>query len=244
MKAKKSFAQIFMAITLVFAMALTGCSAPSEGAPAGNEPDPERGVTGLYTHILTGEDMRDRLVGSWSQVTHLNTLVQYNTLVLTQANTIISADRYELAKDLYNGEMGIHIEARFYGNYTSEGNLVHLETPEFYTWVYYRNGNAMGTSHIYEPVEIETTASDGASFFGDYLDYHGYHRVEPMDVTVNLANSSFTFNLTVDDDAMELGVESESDGFNAGPIFVPYDDDEELISPQTETNDDSQESNA
>ena len=80
-------------------------------------------ATGLYTNYMSGTLLRDRLVGSWSAVTHLPTLSQYNTLVLTAQNTTIkSGDRYELSKDLYNGEMGIHLEARFYGEYTFDGN--------------------------------------------------------------------------------------------------------------------------
>ena len=61
-------------------------------------------ATGLYTNYMSGTLLRDRLVGSWSAVTHLPTLSQYNTLVLTAQNTTIkSGDRYELSKDLYNG---------------------------------------------------------------------------------------------------------------------------------------------
>lgn len=140
--------------------------------------------------------------------------------MLTQQNTTITGgDRYELSKDLYNGEMGIHIEARFYGNYTFEDNHVTLQIPEYYTWIYYRNGRIMGDSFVYQPVNLETSASDGCSFFGDYLDYHGYHRVEEMKVYVDPATGGFTFDIIANEDAQSLGNESEDDGFRAGPIF-------------------------
>lgn len=211
-------------LCLSMALGLTGCStgeAPrSSSAPDEIQHQAMDDVTGLYTHYQSGESMRDRLVGSWSAVTHLDTLKQYNTLVLTAKNTTItSGDRYELSKDLYNGEMGIHIEARFYGEYTFDGNTVTLKVPENYTWVYYRNGRVMGDSYIYQPVDLASTANDGCSFFGDYLDYHGYHRVEEMTVTVDPASGRFVFNIENNDDGAALGAESEDDGFNAGPIF-------------------------
>ena len=177
-------------------------------------------ATGLYTNYMSGTLLRDRLVGSWSAVTHLPTLAQYNTLVLTAQNTTIkSGDRYELSKDLYNGEMGIHIEVRFYGEYTFDGNAVTLKIPEYYTWIYYRNGAITGDFHVYEPVDVNATGNDGCSFFGDYLDYHGYHRVEEMTVMVDPDTGAFEFDIQVNDDAAAISGESEDDGFNAGPIF-------------------------
>lgn len=176
-------------------------------------------VTGLYTNVLTGEEMRDRLVASWSAVTHLDTLQQFNTLVLTAENSTLSGDQYELTKDLYNGEMGIHIEARFYGTYSFEGNQVLLNVPDYYTWIYYRNGSIMTDPVVYQPVDVAATGNDGCSFFGDYLDYHGYHRVEEMKVVVDPATGEFIFDIVENDDAADMGNESEDDGFNAGPIF-------------------------
>lgn len=130
-----------LALTLLLCicmvLGLTACAPEEAPAVGGTEGIPSQAledVTGLYTHYMSGDDMRDRLVGSWSAVTHLDTLAQYNTLVLTAQNTTItSGDRYELSKDLYNGEMGIHIEARFYGTYTFDGNSVTLAVPEYYT---------------------------------------------------------------------------------------------------------------
>ncbi len=177
-------------------------------------------ATGLYTNVMTGEQLRDRLVASWSAVTHLDTLRQTNTLVLTKKNTTITGgDTYELTKDLFNGEMGIHIEARFYGQYIHEGNHVTLAVPDFYTWIYYRNGRVMGNAAVYQPVDLTATGNDGCSFFGDYLDYHGYHRVEEMSVFVDPASGSFTFDIVTNDDAVDLGNESEDDGFQAGPVY-------------------------
>lgn len=211
-------------LCMSMALGLTACSAgaapQSSGATTEIQHQAMEDVTGLYTNYISGEAMRDRLVGSWSAVTHLDTLKQFNNLVLTAKNTTITTgDRYELSKDLYNGEMGIHIEARFYGEYTFDGNSVTLKIPEYYTWVYYRNGRVMGDSYIYQPVDINSTASDGCSFFGDYLDYHGYHRVEEMMVTVDPASGQFVFNIEENDDGAALGAESEDDGFTAGPIF-------------------------
>lgn len=213
------------ALLLCFCLALGLCACgQSEAAGAAATPQIARqeleDVTGLYTNELTGEDMRDRLVASWSAVTHLETLRQYNRLVLTQQNTTItSGDTYELTKDLYNGEMGIHIEARFYGSYTFDGNSVTLAVPDYYTWIYYRNGQVMGTPVVYQPVDLTSTANDGCSFFGDYLDYHGYHRVEEMNVIVDPASGAFVFDIVESDDGADLGNESEADGFSAGPIF-------------------------
>jgi hypothetical protein len=186
-------------LLLGIALLAASCAKPSAQAPAsaGDISD----VTGIYNHVLTGEDMRDRLAGSWAAVTHLDTLVQYNNLVLTAKNTTITTgDRYELTKDLFNGEMGIHIEARFYGEYTFSGPLVTLKTPEYYTWIYYRNGRIMGTPHVYQPVptldisagsvaDPTSRSTSGASFYGDYLDFYGYHNVQEMTVTVNPADS-------------------------------------------------------
>lgn len=214
---------VLMCISM--ALGLTACSSGS-GTPDSSAAEAEiqqqdmEDVTGLYTNDISGEAMRDRLVGSWSAVTHLDTLAQHNTLVLTAQNTTIkTGDRYELSKDLYNGEMGIHIEARFYGEYAFDGNRVTLKVPEYYTWIYYRNGAVTGDSYIYQPVDLSATANDGCSFFGDYLDYHGYHRVEEMTVTVDPATGRFAFNIANNDDGAELGAENEDDGFTAGPIF-------------------------
>lgn len=211
---------LLVLLCLVLLIGLTAC-APSGGeqAPEGIQRQKMDDVTGLYTNILTGEDMRDRLVASWSAVTHLETLRQQNTLLLTAENGTVSGDRYELAKDLYNGEMGIHIEARFYGTYTFDGNLVTLAVPESYTWIYYRNGRVMGDPVVYQPVDLTADGNDGCSFFGDYLDYHGYHRVEEMNVLVDAASGAFAFDIAENDDGAEMGVESEDDGFSAGPIF-------------------------
>ena len=208
------------------ALGLTACSSVGESA-AEDGAAAERiqhqaleDATGLYTNYMSGEVMRDRLVGSWSAVTHLDTLAQYNTLVITAQNTTITGgDRYELSKDLYNGEMGIHIEARFYGTYTADGNSVTLHVPEYYTWIYYRNGQVMGDSYVYQPVDLNATGNDGCSFYGDYLDYHGYHRVEEMTVLVDPATGRFEFDIEGNDDTAATGSESEDDGFNAGPIF-------------------------
>lgn len=211
---------LLILLCLILLTGLTAC-APSGEAPAseGIQRQEMDDVTGLYTNILTGEDMRDRLVASWSAVTHLETLRQQNTLLLTAENGTVSGDRYELTKDLYNGEMGIHIEARFYGTYTFDGNLVTLAVPESYTWIYYRNGRVMGDPVVYQPVDLTADGNDGCSFFGDYLDYHGYHRVEEMNVLVDAASGAFAFDIVENDDAAAMGVESEDDGFNAGPIF-------------------------
>lgn len=205
--------------------AFTACASKESEPVATSGDGAVTSVTGIYTNTLTGEDMRNRLVASWSAVTHLETLIQNNSLVLTAKNsTITTGDRYELTKDLFNGEMGIHIEARFYGEYTYEGNNVTLKTPEFYTWIYYRNGQIMGESHIYEPVNLEATESDGCSFFGDYLDYHGYHKTDEMNIKVNPSDSSFLFDIVMNDDIAELGVESEDDGFNTSPVFNTIED--------------------
>lgn len=211
---------LLVLLCLILLTGLTAC-APSGETPAseGIQRQEMDDVTGLYTNILTGEDMRDRLVASWSAVTHLETLRQQNTLLLTAENGTVPGDRYELIKDLYNGEMGIHIEARFYGTYTFDGNLVTLAVPESYTWIYYRNGRVMGDPVVYQPVDLTADGNDGCSFFGDYLDYHGYHRVEEMNVLVDTASGAFAFDIVENDDAAAMGVESEDDGFNAGPIF-------------------------
>jgi hypothetical protein len=127
--------------------------------------------------------------------------------------------------------LGIHVEARFYGEYIFSGPVVTLKTPEYYTWIYYRNGRIMGTPYVYQPVPASDvsaggvvdpilSSASGASFYGDYLDYHGYHNVQEMTVTVNPADSTFTFHLAENDDSVDLGAESEDDGFNAGPIFA------------------------
>lgn len=202
-------------------LSLAGCAGGSQAASTAAA-SADDSISGIYSNTLTGEDMRDRLVASWSAVTHLDTLTQENNLVLTEANSTMDTDRYELTKDLYNGEMGIHIEARFYGEFTVDGNTVTLETPEYYTWIYYRNGTVMGTPVVYQPVDESATGNDGASFFGDYLDYHGYHRIDEMNVTVDTANDTFTFDIQSDDDSAELGTESEDDGFSAGPIYPDY----------------------
>jgi len=199
-------------------LSLGGCSGGGQ-AVSSNATADSSSISGIYSNTLTGEDMRDRLVASWSAVTHLDTLTQQNNLVLTEANSTMDSDRYELTKDLYNGEMGIHIEARFYGEFTADGTAVTLETPEYYTWIYYRNGRVMGDAVVYQPVDETATGNDGASFFGDYLDYHGYHRIDEMNVTVDTANDTFTFDIQTNDDSAEVGTESEDDGFSAGPIF-------------------------
>lgn len=224
MNRRKTTIGLTLLLCLALLMCLTSCAAPQTGsstAASGKiQPQAIEDATGLYTQLMTGDDMRDRLVGSWSAVTHLETLAQYNTLVLTQKNsTITTGDRYELTKDLYNGEMGIHIEARFYGEYIADGNSVTLKVPEFYTWIYYRNGKVMGDSYVYQPVNLAATGNDGCSFFGDYLDYHGYHRVEEMRVRVDPATGRFEFDIEENDDAATLGNESEDDGFSAGSIF-------------------------
>lgn len=94
-----------------------------------------------------------------------------------------------------------------------------LAVPESYTWIYYRNGRVMGDPVVYQPVDLTADGNDGCSFFGDYLDYHGYHRVEEMNVLVDAASGAFAFDIVENDDAAAMGVESEDDGFNAGPIF-------------------------
>lgn len=215
---------VLMLVAVIIAALLTGCGSGKSETKAAEPAIAHQDladVTGYYRNRLTGEGMRDRLVASWSAVTHLETLIQENVLILTQKNTsVTSGDRYELVKDLYNGEMGIHIEARFYGAYTFDGNSVTLEIPDHYTWIYYRNGRVMNPpSVIYAEVDAEATGNDGCSFYGDYLDYHGYHRVEPMIVTVDPGTGAFVFEIAENDDAAELGVESEDDGFSAGPIF-------------------------
>ena len=215
---------VAMLLCLCLALGMCACrqsaSADSTAAAATIAHQELDDVTGLYTNEMTGDDMRDRLVASWSAVTHLDTLKQYNRLVLTRQNTTItSGDTYELTKDLYNGEMGIHIEARFYGSYTFDGNDVTLQVPDYYTWIYYRNGRVMGNPVVYQPVDLSATSNDGCSFFGDYLDYHGYHRVEEMKVTVDPTSGNFVFDIAENDDASALGEESEADGFSAGPIF-------------------------
>ena len=223
MRTKRPVAMLLVLLMMVgIFVSMAGCSKQPTKLTKSNEIGhiEMTDVTGLYTNLMTGEQMRDRLVGSWSAVTHLDTLQQRNTLVLTQQNTTItSGDRYELSKDLYNGEMGIHIEARFYGTYTFDDNHVTLQTPEYYTWIYYRNGRITGDSYVYQPVNLETTSSDGCSFFGDYLDYHGYHRVEEMKAFVDPATGGFTFDIVTNEDSQSIGNESEDDGFRAGPIF-------------------------
>ena len=216
-----------LALLAALALALAGLSACSSTGGNSTAAVPAEstaaGTSGLYTHELTGEDMRDRLVASWSAVTHLDTLHQYNTLMLTES----SGNKYELTKDLYNGEMGIHIEARFYGSYTHEGNAVTLGIPTAYTWIYYRNGRVMNPAAVInEPVNLEATGNDGCSFFGDYLDYHGYHRVAEMKVNIDPSTGRFTFDIAENDDAAAMGAESEDDGFSAGPIFAPADEDD------------------
>lgn len=223
-KRRKVGTRLLVLLTALMLM-LAGCgSSQVQTSEATVQSD---GVTGIYTNTITGEELRDRLVASWSAVTHLDTLVQNNVLVLTAENTTITGDRYELSKELYNGEMGIHIEAHFYGEYVEEDGEVTLKTPEYYTWIYYRNGRIMGDAHVYEPVDPEATGNDGASFFGDYLDYHGYHRIDEMKVIVDGENKTFRFDIETDDDAVALGSESEDDGFQAGPIFEETDASEE-----------------
>lgn len=224
MKKKPVSLLIGLPLCICLAAGLSACAqadTAQTAAPTSNiQPMELEDATGLYTNVLTGEQMRDRLVASWSAVTHLETMRQFNTLVLTKENTTITTgDTYELTKDLYNGEMGIHIEARFYGNYTADGNQVTLAEPDYYTWIYYRNGRVMGDPVVYQPVDPEATGNDGASFFGDYLDYHGYHRVAEMNVLVDPDTGEFAFDIAENDDAAALGNESEDDGFNAGPIF-------------------------
>lgn len=213
-----------LAIGAGLALGLSACQSPAADTGAASsgsiQPQALEDATGLYTNLMTGDQLRDRLVGSWSAVTHLDTLCQTNTLILTRQNTTItSGDTYELSKDLFNGEMGIHIEARFYGSYTHDGNQVTLAVPDYYTWIYYRNGRIMGNAVVYQPVDLTATGNDGCSFFGDYLDYHGYHNVAEMSVLVDPANGQFVFDIDSNDDAIDLGNESEDDGFQAGPIF-------------------------
>lgn len=209
-------------------MSLAACGdSGSAGAQDTVQEEDSDSVSGIYTNTMTGEDMRDRLVASWSAVTHLDTLRQENRLVLTEANSTMDSDRYELAKDLYNGEMGIHIEARFYGTFAEDGDSVTLDTPEYYTWIYYRNGQVMGDSYIYQEVDPEAAGNDGASFFGDYLDYHGYHRTDEMNVTIDREADVFTFDIATNDDSTEVGGESEDDGFSAGPIFEGQEEEDE-----------------
>lgn len=213
---------LLLCVSMVLSLSACGQSNRADAPAAAPQIQPMalEDATGLYTNELTGEQMRDRLVASWSAVTHLDTLRQFNTLVLTRQNTTItSGDTYELTKDLYNGEMGIHIEARFYGSYTADGNSVTLQVPDYYTWIYYRNGRLMNEPVVYQPVDLNAAGNDGCSFFGDYLDYHGYHRVEEMKVMVDPATGAFTFDIAENDDAAALGNESEADGFSAGPIF-------------------------
>ena len=77
----------------------------------------------------------------------------------------------------------------------------------------------MGEPYVYQPVDPNSTENDGASFFGDYLDYHGYHRTDEMNVVVDRAEDTFTFDIATNDDSEAVGGESEDDGFSAGPIF-------------------------
>lgn len=56
-----------------------------------------------------------------------------------------------------------------------------------------------------------------------------------MDMTVNLTDNTFVYNIVTNDDTAELGVEAEDDGFNAGPIFSPAEDAEESL-PEDSTN--------
>lgn len=214
-------AALLMGVCLVLGVSGCGQGNTTDTAAASQIAHQEmEDATGLYTNELTGEDMRDRLVASWSAVTHLDTLHQYNRLVLTRQNTTItSGDTYELTKDLYNGEMGIHIEARFYGSYTHDGNEVTLQEPDYYTWIYYRNGRLMTDPVVYQPVDPEAAGNDGCSFYGDYLDYHGYHRVSEMNVIVDPASGRFMFDIVTSDDGTAVGDESEADGFSAGPIY-------------------------
>ena len=174
-------------------LSLTACSqgdTQSAEADTSQEAD-SSSISGIYTNTLTGEDMRDRLVASWSAVTHLDTLTQQNNLILTEANSTMDSD----------------------------GDNVTLKTPEYYTWIYYRNGVVMGEPYVYQPVDPNSTENDGASFFGDYLDYHGYHRIDEMNVVVDRAEDTFTFDIAANDDSEAVGGESEDDGFSAGPIF-------------------------
>ena len=174
-------------------LSLTACSqgdTQSAEADTSQEAD-SSSISGIYTNTLTGEDMRDRLVASWSAVTHLDTLTQQNNLILTEANSTMDSD----------------------------GDNVTLKTPEYYTWIYCRNGVVMGEPYVYQPVDPNSTENDGASFFGDYLDYHGYHRTDEMNVVVDRAEDTFTFDIAANDDSEAVGGESEDDGFSAGPIF-------------------------
>lgn len=174
-------------------LSLTACSqgdTQSAEADTSQEAD-SSSISGIYTNTLTGEDMRDRLVASWSAVTHLDTLTQQNNLILTEANSTMDSD----------------------------GDNVTLKTPEYYTWIYYRNGVVMGEPYVYQPVDSNSTENDGASFFGDYLDHHGYHRTDEMNVVVDRAEDTFTFDIAANDDSEAVGGESEDDGFSAGPIF-------------------------
>lgn len=90
-------------------LSLTACSqgdTQSAEADTSQEAD-SSSISGIYTNTLTGEDMRDRLVASWSAVTHLDTLTQQNNLILTEANSTMDSD----------------------------GDNVTLKTPEYYTFV-------------------------------------------------------------------------------------------------------------
>ena len=181
---------------LLLGVSLLSLTAGSQGNTQSAEADTSQeadssSISGIYTNTLTGEDMRDCLVASWSAVTHLDTLTQQNNLILTEANSTMDSD----------------------------GDNVTLKTPEYYTWIYYGNGVVMGEPYVYQPVDPNSTENDGASFFGDYLDYHGYHRTDEMNVVVDRAEDTFTFDIAANDDSEAVGGESEDDGFSAGPIF-------------------------
>lgn len=79
-------------------LSLTACSqgdTQSAEADTSQEAD-SSSISGIYTNTLTGEDMRDRLVASWSAVTHLDTLTQQNNLILTEANSTMDSDGADL----------------------------------------------------------------------------------------------------------------------------------------------------
>lgn len=166
---------------------------------------------GYYVQYLTCDELGEAIFGPTSHEGNDVSCFQVNSLVLTN-NDFASrgscqfayepGQRYEFTKDFRDTQRGIHYYFSFYGTYTVEGDQVTLSSPETFSYNLWTGDGGP----IAEPVDAGGFSADPNTdkyvdaFNTAIMNYRCAYGHEPMTVTIDQENFTFTVNETANED--------------------------------------------
>jgi len=223
---KRSKVKILMlTVGLLTAMSICGCGNtrlakalnggsvdrnPTEVA-SNAESEENSSVLGHYSQHLDANDLMGTVTSLVMLYGDIDSLWEDNTLILYDNGDTSnrtgnlpyvdgSSQRYELVKEMYISSRGIHHWGAFYGSYTSDGDTITLNSPDWASYVLFYGDGYEHYNYTETGGAVDPDSPAIGTFYGPIMDYHFNTGSQAQQVVINREDGSFEFLMDTSDD--------------------------------------------